>query len=129
MPTTQFKSNIIISCHWPYNTSPMGPSIRPTRERIEIRLNIQFYLTPRKKTKCHFQIRFLLFHIFIFGDYMWYIFDSFFGRHPPGRTSNDIIAGNCRVLKAYMVSMWIYLFKKIYNFNIFFFISSDISCC
>ena len=30
-----------------------------------------------------------------------------------------IIAGNGRVLKAYMFIMWLYLFKKIFNVNIF----------
>ena len=31
---------------------------------------------------------------------------------------NDIIAGNCRILKAVMFIMWFY-FIKIYNVNIF----------
>ena len=30
-------------------------------------------------------------------------------------TSNDIIAGNGRALKVYMFTVWLYLFKKIYN--------------
>ena len=35
-------------------------------------------------------------------------------------TSNDIIAGNGRVLKFYLFIVWLYLFKKIYNVNDFF---------
>ena len=38
-------------------------------------------------------------------------------------TSNDIIAGNGRVLIAYMFIMWLYLLKKIFNVNIFFLLS------
>ena len=36
------------------------------------------------------------------------------------KTSNDIIAGNGRVLKAYMFIVGSYLFKKIFNGNDFF---------
>ena len=37
------------------------------------------------------------------------------------KTSNGIITGNGRVLKAYMLIGWLYLFNKIYDVNNFFF--------
>ena len=36
------------------------------------------------------------------------------------KTSNNIIAGNGRLLKCYMFYVWLYLFRKIYNVNDFF---------
>ena len=45
-------------------------------------------------------------------------------------TSNDIIAGNGRVLNFYLFIVWLYLFKKIYNVNnFFFFFPSDAMLC
>ena len=36
-------------------------------------------------------------------------------------TSNDVIAGNGRILKFYMFIVQLYLFKEIYHVNVFFF--------